>query len=799
MVNGEIGRYQIKRELGRGGMATVYLAHDPRFGRNVALKVLPSNFTHDPSFRGRFEREARTIAQLEHPAIVPVYDYGEHEGQPYLVMRYMPGGSLQDLLSAKEISLSKTVEICRRIAEALHIAHQKGIVHRDLKPGNILFDEYGNAYLADFGIVKLVEGTSTYTGSGVVGTPAYMSPEQAKGEGKIDGRSDIYALGVLFFYMATGRQPYESDTPMRIIMQHILEPIPDPLDVKPDLSPQAVDVIMHSMAKDPDERYQTTLEMVAAFDQITAKQDTEKITAIEAPVEPPLPEAFPIGGEDEPTNEFYGPERERKGVNWARLGFGALFVLLGVGIIGSAIWGVAQLGNRNGTQETTPTKEVVALVNDITPEPSPLAAVEDVEPVTIRWYVGLSSLSGLDGGAFEQDFVAAFNAQHGDRFQLELEVVDSSEAYARLQSEIDDGQVPNIIGPVGIPGLAAFKDSLLDLTPYIWEAGYDLSDFDPAQIEVYELTGHGQVSLPFSAFPSGLWYNQALFDEAGLAYPPQQWGAPYADGDIWDWDKLREMAMLLTIDANGRPAGSSGFDPADIVQFGFDIQSTHARGQATYFGAGSFVDADGTATLPADWADAFRWYYDAMWTDHFMPTDAYRSSDLFLQGNTFGSGKIAMSPQHLWYTCCVGEVDWNVAAIPAYRGEATAKLHVLSFGIMQDSANPDAAWEVLQLFLGEHAAELLAAYGGVPARQSLQADYLEQMSAAYPGVDFSVFVDGLAYADIPNHELRLSNHTAATARIDAFQNLYQSTPDLDLDAELENLVLDLNEIFQGTE
>jgi multiple sugar transport system substrate-binding protein len=316
---------------------------------------------------------------------------------------------------------------------------------------------------------------------------------------------------------------------------------------------------------------------------------------------------------------------------------------------------------------------------------------------------------------------------------------------------------------------------------------------------VYDFAGQGRVSLPFSAFPSALWYNKTLFDEAGLAYPPQKWGAPYVDGDDWDWNKLRELALLLTVDADGTVATSSAFNPENIVQFGFDIQNTHTRGQATYFGAGSFVNEDGSATLPAAWADAFHWYYDAMWVDGFMPTDAYRSLDLLAQGNTFNSRKVAMSPQHLWFTCCTGDVDWDVAALPAYDGEITAKLHVLSFGIMQDSAHPDAAWEVLQLFLGEYAPELLAVYGGVPARQNLQAGYLARMEATYPGVDFDVFVDGLAYADVPNHELQLPNHAAAEERIDAFQGLYQSTPGLDVDAELEKLVGDLNEIFQGGE
>ena len=192
MPTKRIGRYEIKSEIGRGGMGTVYLAHDPRFRRNVAVKVLPRQYTHDPKFRARFEREAQTIAALEHPAIVPVHDFGEDDGQPFLVMRYMPGGSLAEKLTKGALSLKQTATILDRIGSALDRAHSKGIIHRDLKPGNILFDGYGEAYLADFGIAKMAEATAALTGNSLIGTPAYLSPEQVTGH-EIEGRADIYA------------------------------------------------------------------------------------------------------------------------------------------------------------------------------------------------------------------------------------------------------------------------------------------------------------------------------------------------------------------------------------------------------------------------------------------------------------------------------------------------------------------------------------------------------------------------------------------------------------------------------
>jgi serine/threonine protein kinase len=193
MLPERIGRYEIKDELGRGGMATVYRGFDPRFKRHVAVKVLPREFLHDPTLKSRFQREAETVAALEHTAIVPVYDFGEDDDQLFLVMRYMPGGSLARRLRDGPLTPAEAARILSRVASALDWAHSRGVVHRDVKPANLLFDANDEPYLSDFGIVKIVArdaGSFTVTG-GVVGTPAYMSPEQARGDKVIDGRSDI--------------------------------------------------------------------------------------------------------------------------------------------------------------------------------------------------------------------------------------------------------------------------------------------------------------------------------------------------------------------------------------------------------------------------------------------------------------------------------------------------------------------------------------------------------------------------------------------------------------------------------
>lgn len=285
MTPQKIGRYEIKSELGRGGMATVYRAYDPLFEREVALKVLPREMLHDPQFRVRFEREAKTIAALEHPAIVPVYDVGEEDGQPYFVMRYMTGGSLQERIAQGPLSLHETARIFTKLAPALDEAHLKGIVHRDLKPGNILFDRTGEPYISDFGIAKITQAQgATVTGGAIIGTPAYMSPEQAQGE-QVDGRSDIYALGVILYEMLSGVQPYQATTPMAVVVKHLTDPIPHILDSNPNLPVDIEPIIEKAMAKNRDERFGAAAELAYAVDEVArgaSGQDAIKTASMRA-------------------------------------------------------------------------------------------------------------------------------------------------------------------------------------------------------------------------------------------------------------------------------------------------------------------------------------------------------------------------------------------------------------------------------------------------------------------------------------------------------------------------------------
>jgi serine/threonine protein kinase len=270
-----LGPYRIINQIGRGGMATVYKAYQSSVDRYVAVKVLPSQLAESREFATRFQQEARIIAKLEHPHILPVFDYGETDGVAYFVMRYLDAGTLKDRMEAgRPLPLEEIDKLFTQLAEALSYAHGRGIVHRDLKPANALIDSHGNVFLTDFGIAKLLESASprlTQTDA-IMGTPAYISPEQAQGQ-PVDQRSDIYSLGIILYEMVTGSVPFVAETPLAVLFKHISDPLPPPSVVKPDIRPAIEKVILKALAKDPRDRFATAAEFVAAWERALATVD----------------------------------------------------------------------------------------------------------------------------------------------------------------------------------------------------------------------------------------------------------------------------------------------------------------------------------------------------------------------------------------------------------------------------------------------------------------------------------------------------------------------------------------------
>jgi serine/threonine-protein kinase len=285
----QLGPYQVIEPLGEGGMAGVFKAFQPGVMRNVALKVLPRYYANDPEFVGRFRQEAKILANLQHPHILPVFDYGEADGYTYIAMPFLQNGDLTRLLKGQPLPLPQVRRIISQLGDALDYAHQQGLVHRDVKPNNVLLDERGNCLLSDFGITKIIEGTSKFTVTGgIIGTPDYMSPEQGMGR-KLDGRSDIYALGIMLYQMVTGRVPYKADTPMAVLFKHVTDPLPMPRKLNPAL-PEAVEqVVLKALAKQPEDRFATAGEMVQAIQRaIPETTPTAPASAPEAPPPPPV-------------------------------------------------------------------------------------------------------------------------------------------------------------------------------------------------------------------------------------------------------------------------------------------------------------------------------------------------------------------------------------------------------------------------------------------------------------------------------------------------------------------------------
>ena len=265
LINQQLGQYEIRSLIGRGGMATVYLARQTSMDREVAIKVMARELANDEQFVTRFENEAQVIARLQHPHILPVIDFGREAQHIFIVMRLVRGGSLDDRLKEGPLVLDRASRMLDQIASALTFAHEQGIIHRDLKPNNVLLDERDNAYLTDFGIAKMLAGTTKLTATGnILGTPSYMAPEQWRGD-PVDARTDTYSLGVMLYEMVLGRLPFSGDTPYTLMYKHFNDAPPPPREHNPALAASIEAVIMRGLAKEADARYQSADALAEDF------------------------------------------------------------------------------------------------------------------------------------------------------------------------------------------------------------------------------------------------------------------------------------------------------------------------------------------------------------------------------------------------------------------------------------------------------------------------------------------------------------------------------------------------------
>ncbi len=352
-IGENVGPYRILEQLGQGGMASVFKAYHAALDRYVAMKVLHPAFKEDPNFISRFQREAKVVARLEHPNIVPVYDYAEHKGSPYLVMKYIEGETLKARLNQRSLTREEAVEIATAIGSALSYAHNQGVLHRDIKPSNVLLSHDGSIYLADFGLARIAQaGASTLSKDVMMGTPQYISPEQAQGNQKLDDGTDIYSMGVVLYELVVGRVPFNADTPFSIIHDHIYTPLPVPSKVNPKVPKHVEKILLKALAKDRADRFQSVDELINAF-RLAVLGGAEAVipgfNSAETAVAPQgIPQTEGQSGSQSKPEVAEDPARKRRRWPWVLGGIGlTILCLFAFAIIAGDPEGEADVAQRD--------------------------------------------------------------------------------------------------------------------------------------------------------------------------------------------------------------------------------------------------------------------------------------------------------------------------------------------------------------------------------------------------------------------------------------------------------------------
>jgi ligand-binding sensor domain-containing protein len=526
LIGQTLGPYRIVEQIGMGGMATVYKAYQASMDRYVAVKVLPRQFAEDPSFLGRFEQEARTIAKLEHPHILPVHDYGQQEATTYLVMRFIGAGTLKELMVERgPLDLDEALRIMEQVGSALGYAHSQGVIHRDIKPSNVLVDPRDDCFLTDFGIARLVEGTTEFTATGrIVGTPAYMAPEQGMGE-KADERSDIYALGIILYQMATGKVPYEAETPLAVLMKHATAPLPLPRQIRPELPESVERVILKALSKSSVDRFQRAEDMVAALRQAVTSPEAP-VTEATAPLvledttaivdqAPPVTEAVP--GRTPPRSFPFLPVLAGGGAILIALAIAGLLILPGL-ISGPEVEATAppaedETGSQPLEVEASPTSAEASAsqteaLAEADPTPEPAVAPTTLEP---GWTVFLSG-DDVRTLAVQNEYIWAAGSAGLVRWNRS----DGSYQWFSIADGLASNDVKDLlVGPDGI----------------LWAGTYDgLSRYDP---EADRWTTYDTSDGLEGDQISSLYYDEAdgvlvagIEDYGFNVYDGTQWQAP---------------------------------------------------------------------------------------------------------------------------------------------------------------------------------------------------------------------------------------------------------------------------------
>ncbi|HWB89085.1 MAG TPA: extracellular solute-binding protein [Acidimicrobiia bacterium] len=431
------------------------------------------------------------------------------------------------------------------------------------------------------------------------------------------------------------------------------------------------------------------------------------------------------------------------------------------------------------------------------------------EKVTVRWFIGLGAGGQPEQEAAQRAVVDEFNASQ-DEIELVIEIVENDVAYETLATQIASGNAPDIIGPVGRDGSNEYAGLYLDIEPLIESTGVDTSMWEEAAIENQRESDGTLVGLPFASYPSVMYFNRDLFDEAGLPYPPQEYGpdgtAVYGEGTEyegpWDYDKVAELAQILTVDANGVDATDPAFDRTNTVQWGFHWQwTTRVFQNGAYWGAGYPVADDGSADIPTAWEEEWTWWHDAIWNLGISPSQEQMDA---IGDNVFQTGNLAMATTHLWYTCCISDEAndivgdfWDFAVVPAHNGNVTANMHADTFRILASTKVPEEAFRTMYYLLTDAALPLLTAYGAAPADPALTDAFIASLEGRYPqGVNWQVALDGAAFADDPSHEAAVPGWGEYKVRLAELESAILSDPALDVATSIADVEEDLTLIFE---